>query len=69
MVRHMSSKRFLTTKEVAELFEVSANTISRWARDGKMPALTTPGGRRKFPREVIQDRFRQLNFIAIDEGR
>ncbi len=31
MVNDMSNKRFLTAKEVAELFEVSANTITRWA--------------------------------------
>ena len=50
----MQDKRFLTTKEVARLFEVSPNTVARWAREGSVPALVTPSGRRKFPREEIE---------------
>ena len=50
----MEDKRFLTAKEVARLFEVSANTVARWAREGRVPALVTPSGRRKFPREEIE---------------
>ena len=69
MVTNVSEKRFMTAKEVAELFEVSANTITRWAREGKMLALTTPGGRRKFPREIVQQQLRHLNVVAIDERR
>ena len=50
----MHEKRFLSTKEVARLFEVTPNTVSRWAREEKMPALVMPSGRRKFPRDEIR---------------
>lgn len=35
----------LTSQQVANLFRVSVSTVSRWARDGDLPALRTPGGR------------------------
>ncbi len=50
----MHENRFLSTKEVAHLFEVTPNTVSRWAREGNLPALVTPSGRRKFPRDGIR---------------
>ena len=50
----MNHKQFLTAKEVARLFELSPNTVARWAMEGKLPALVTPSGRRKFPREAVQ---------------
>ena len=50
----MREKRFLSTKEVARLFEVSPNTVTRWAREAKVPALVTPSGRHKFPRDEIR---------------
>ena len=50
----MNQIRFLTTGQVAKLFEVSPSTVARWAREGKLPVITTPSGRRKFPRETIE---------------
>ena len=46
-------KSYFTRAEVAELLEVSPNTISRWARGGKIPSVLTPGGRRRYPVEAI----------------
>ena len=46
-------KSYFTRAEVAELFEVSPNTVSRWVRGGKIPSVLTPGGRRRYPAEVI----------------
>lgn len=47
------SKRFLSRSEVAEIFEVSPNTIARWARSGKLPYVITLGGRRRYDRLEI----------------
>lgn len=46
-------KSFFTRAEVAALFEVSPNTVSRWVRGGKVPCVMTPGGRRRYPVEAI----------------
>lgn len=49
-----SQKRFLSRAEVASLFEVSPNTVARWARAGKLPYVLTVGGRRRYDREEIE---------------
>jgi excisionase family DNA binding protein len=46
-------KSYFTRAEVADLFEVSPNTVSRWVRGGKVPSVLTPGGRRRYPLEAI----------------
>ena len=58
----MNERRFLTASQVAALFEVSPSTVVRWAKDGKLPFLTTPGGRRRFPREAVE------NLLKLSEG-
>jgi len=39
----------LTPAEVASLFRVTPKTITRWAEAGKLPAIRTLGGHRRFP--------------------
>jgi len=41
-------RTYYTRAEVAKLFEVAPNTASRWARDGRLPCVRTPGGRRRY---------------------
>lgn len=53
-------KSYFTRAEVAELFEVSPNTVSRWVRDGKIPSVLTPGGRHRYPLEEIVLLVREL---------
>ena len=51
----------LTPAEVAELFRVNPKTVTRWARAGKISAIRTLGGHRRFRQSEI---FAQLgNFI------
>ncbi len=38
----------LTTGEVAEMFRVDPATVTRWANAGKLSAIRTPGGHRRF---------------------
>lgn len=38
----------LRAGQVAVLFDVSRRTVSDWARAGKLPAIITPGGHRRF---------------------
>lgn len=44
----------LTPREVAQLFGVRTTTIARWAREGTLTPLRTPGGHRRYRREDIQ---------------
>ena len=38
----------LTTTEVARLFKVDPKTVSRWELTGRLTAIRTPGGHRRF---------------------
>ena len=38
----------LTPAEVARLFRVSPKTVTRWAQSGRLPAMRTLGGHRRF---------------------
>lgn len=38
----------LTTKDVADIFGVTAITIARWADAGHLPCIRTLGGHRRF---------------------
>ncbi|WP_084468958.1 helix-turn-helix domain-containing protein [Nocardiopsis trehalosi] len=43
--------RYLTTREAARLLGPHPRTVERWARTGRIPAGTTPGGgRHRIPR-------------------
>ncbi|CAN5260959.1 developmental transcriptional regulator BldC [soil metagenome] len=43
-----SPEALLTPSEVAALFRVNPKTVTRWARAGKLNAIRTLGGHRRF---------------------
>jgi excisionase family DNA binding protein len=45
---------YMKTSEVARLLRVSPKTVSRWAKEGKLPHLVTLGGHRRFPARAIR---------------
>jgi excisionase family DNA binding protein len=45
---------YLTTGEVADVFQVSPKTVKRWAGEGKLPHSGTLGGHRRFPGDPIR---------------
>ena len=47
-------ERLLTPSEVAQLFRVNPKTVTRWARAGKLTAIRTLGGHRRFLASEIQ---------------
>ncbi len=51
---------YLRTAEVADILYVSPATVSRWAKDGKLPFLRTLGGHRRYPEAEIRELANQL---------
>jgi excisionase family DNA binding protein len=49
-----SGTQFLTRSEVSKLLGVSPNTVTRWAREGRLACLVTLGGHHRFDREVVE---------------
>jgi excisionase family DNA binding protein len=45
---------YLYTAEVADILHVSPKTVSRWAKEGKLPFLKTLGGHRRYPASEIR---------------
>jgi len=45
----------MTPAEVAALFRVDPKTVTRWADAGKMTAVRTLGGHRRYRRDEVQN--------------
>lgn len=52
--------KYLKTAEVARILHVSPKTVTRWARDGKLPHSRTLGGHRRFPSDAIEQLAKDL---------
>jgi excisionase family DNA binding protein len=58
----------LTPAEVATLFRVSPKTVTRWARSGKLTALRTLGGHRRFRAAEVKDLLERFEEVGTDLG-
>jgi excisionase family DNA binding protein len=47
--------RLLTARVVAEMLDVSTETVLRWARRGELPGIRLPGGAIRFREDEIED--------------
>lgn len=56
--QHVDS--LLTPAEVAALFRVNPKTVTRWARAGKITAIRTLGGHRRYRATEIQRCLEQM---------
>ena len=50
----MAENELLTPSEVAVMFRVSPKTVTRWARAGRISAVRTLGGHRRFRASEIR---------------
>lgn len=46
---------YIHTAEAARMLRVSPKTISRWAKQGRLPHVVTLGGHRRFPASAIHE--------------
>lgn len=49
------SGQLLTARAVADLFDVSAETVLRWTRRGDLPAIKMPGGAIRYREDAIDE--------------
>jgi excisionase family DNA binding protein len=54
MYRSSDQEVLLTPKEVAKLFRVDPKTVTRWAKAGKITAIRTLGGHRRYRQSEVQ---------------
>ena len=46
---------YLRAAQVADILYVSPKTVSRWAKEGKLPFMKTLGGHRRYPEAKIRE--------------
>jgi methanogenic corrinoid protein MtbC1 len=56
------NKTILSTADVARSFSVTETTVKRWANDGTLKCMKTPGGHRKFEMKSVVDFSQSLGF-------
>ena len=61
MVEQQQADSLLTPAEVAALFRVNPKTVTRWALAGKITAIQTLGGHRRFRETEIRRCLEQLD--------
>ncbi|ACB52510.1 hypothetical protein cce_3162 [Crocosphaera subtropica ATCC 51142] len=61
-------KALLTIKEAAQLLGVSAKTLRRWEKAGKIKSLRTQGGHRRFRREELLQ-YKNLDLLTVGYAR
>lgn len=52
--RPIEQEVLLTPAEVAKLFRVDPKTVTRWAKAGKLTAIRTLGGHRRYRKSEVQ---------------
>jgi excisionase family DNA binding protein len=58
-------ERYLRTSEVAMQLQVSPKTVARWAKEGRLPYLSTLGGHRRFPASAIEHLIDDLSSLDL----
>lgn len=54
---------YIRTAEAAKILRVSPKTVSRWAKEGKIPHVLTLGGHRRFPADAIHALAKRLESV------
>ena len=55
----IDSEVLMTPAEVAAIFRVDPKTVTRWAKSGKLTAIRTLGGHRRYRQSEVQDLLNQ----------
>jgi excisionase family DNA binding protein len=57
----IDTPNYLRATEAANILHVSPKTVSRWAKEGKLPFMKTLGGHRRYPEAKIRELANELS--------
>lgn len=60
--KHVNEPKHITAEQAAAILHVSPKTVSRWAKQGKLPFQKTLGGHRRYPEAAIRELAQELEF-------
>ena len=66
--RGMEPENLLTPAEVAAIFRVDPKTVTRWAKAGKLTAIRTLGGHRRYRQSEVQALLRSNTFTEGEKS-
>ena len=58
----------LTPAEVASMFRVDPKTVTRWAKAGKLSAIRTLGGHRRYRQSEVQNLMKSVPNALPNKG-
>ena len=61
----MAQNELLTPGEVAVMFRVDPKTVTRWAQAGKISAVRTMGGHRRFRASEIRRALEEIQDLTV----
>ena len=67
MDENVADDALLTPAEVASLFRVSPKTVTRWAHSGKLTAMKTLGGHRRFRAGEVRTALASAGEQVVDQ--
>ncbi|MEU0517882.1 BldC family transcriptional regulator [Streptosporangium sp. NPDC006007] len=53
-MRLLAFESLLTPAEVALMFRVDPKTVTRWAKEGRLTSIRTPGGHRRYRKNEVR---------------
>ena len=65
MLRPREQEVLLTPAEVAALFRVDPKTVTRWAKAGKLTAIRTLGGHRRYRQSEVQSLLKNISGNSV----
>ncbi len=68
MTAQPDHERLLTPAEVANLFRVHPKTVSRWVQSGKLSAVRTLGGHRRYRANEVYALLEESGISPVDTG-
>lgn len=60
MARTRTPDTHVRTAQAAEILQVHPRTVTRWAREGRLPYMRTLGGHRVYPEAAIRELLKEL---------
>ena len=76
--KELDESQIMTPNQVAEMLMVSPAAVRQWAAKGQIPAMTTPGGHRRFRLQdvidfakgrgmSVQNHFDNMSILIVDD--
>ena len=76
--KELDESQIMTPNQVAEMLMVSPAAVRQWAAKGQIPAMTTPGGHRRFRLQdvidfakgrgmSVQNHFDNISILIVDD--